>query len=161
MRSLLLLCFLVACGGDDLDPDVVTDLPPGDATGTAASGVYELTSLTTACAGTCATVEDGFTFSACDVGTRLDDRAEITQADGALTVDLDGNDYVSRLAGGLDADGGFDVGGLRTQLGGEVSITARARGTLAGDVLDGVARLRVVGHDLDCEIEVELDGARR
>lgn len=157
-----LMMFFVACGGgtDDLDVDVVTTLPPGDATGTAASGDWNVESLTVGCDGSCATEVDGFVFSACDVGTRLDDNASITQTDGRLVIDVDNSDYVSRLEGGLDADGSYDVGGLRTQQGGAITITARSIGTLTGDTMTGTARLFVIGNDLDCLIEVETSGVR-
>jgi hypothetical protein len=158
----LIASAIAACGGgaDDLDPDVVTTLPPGDATGSAATGTYAMESITTGCSGTCAIEVDGFTYSACDIGTRLDELAEVVQADGALTIDIDDSDYVSRLSGGLFADGSFDVGGLRTQQGGQVTITARSAGTLVGAAMTGTARLHVTGMGLDCRIEAEVTGAR-
>ena len=156
-----LLIFLVACGGnDDLDIDTVTTLPPGDATGTAASGNWNVESLTVGCDGSCSTQIDGFLFSACDVGTRLDDNASLTQTDGRLVIDVDNSDYVSRLEGGLDADGSYDVGGFRTQQGGSITITARSTGTLTGDTMTGTARLLVSGNDLDCLIDVDTSGER-
>jgi hypothetical protein len=81
--------------------------------------------------------------------------------DGALQIDVDGNDYVSRLAGGIDGDGSYDVGGLRTQFGGQVTITARTQGTLVTAGLTGTARLRVGGLGLACTIEVDVTGQRR
>jgi hypothetical protein len=162
MRTWPVLLVLLACGGDDddLDPDVVTTLPPGDATGDAASGRWELVSLTTACRGTCATTVNGFSISACDVGTRIEESAQLTQQGGALVIDVPRNDYVSRLAGGIDADGSYDVGGLRTQNGGQVRITARSRGTIAGDTMTGSVRLLVVGMGLECFIDVDAEGER-
>jgi hypothetical protein len=158
----LALALLVSCGGDasDLDADAVTNLPPGDATGTAASGSYRMESVTTACGGDCSTTVDGFLYSACDVGTRLDDTARVTQDSGALQIDVDDNDCVSRLDGGLNSDGSYDVGGLRTQLGGQITITARGQGVFAGDTMSGTARLRVTGRGLDCVIETDVDGER-
>ena len=52
---LLLLSVVVACGGGggDLDPETVTNLPPGDGAGTAATGTYDLETVTTGCAGDC------------------------------------------------------------------------------------------------------------
>jgi hypothetical protein len=149
----LSVCLLVAAcsgGSSDLDADVVTSLPPGDATGTAMTGSYRMETITTDCAGTCSTSADGIIYSACDIGTRLENTVMITQTDGALRIDVDDSDYVSRLEGGLDASGAFDVGGLVTQL-----------GTLAGTTMTGVGRLRVRGRGLDCHIEVDASGTRR
>lgn len=162
MKLLPVCLLLAACGGsDDLDPETVTNLPPGDATGTALTGSYRTESVTTDCGGTCSTTVDGAVFSACDVGTRLDDTIDVTQTDGALRIDVDGNDYVSRLAGGIDVDGTFDVGGLRTQLGGQVTITARTQGTLTSAAMTGTARLHVRGRGLDCFIATDVTGMRR
>jgi hypothetical protein len=162
MRNAPMIWILVAaCGGsDDLDPAVVTNLPAGDATGTAATGTWEMESITTACGGTCVGRIDGVTFSACDIGTRLDETAEVTQSEGALVLDIADSEYVSRLAGGIDADGGYEVGGLRTLQGGSLTITARSIGTLAGDTMTGSARLHASGSGLDCTIEVDVDGTR-
>jgi hypothetical protein len=160
----LTICFLVAAcsgGSSDLDADVVTSLPPGDATGSAMTGSYRMETITTDCAGTCSTTVDGFIYSACDIGTRVDNTVMITQTDGALRIDVDDSDYVSRLEGGLDASGAFDVGGLVTQLGGQIAITSRTQGTLAGNMMTGVGRLRVRGRGLDCHIEVDASGTRR
>ena len=151
----------VGCGGDgDLDPDSVTTIPPGDATGSAATGSYVLESITTSCDGDCVTEVEGFPYSACDVGTRLDAHAEVTQDEGALTIDVDDSDYVSRLEGGIDADGRFEVGGLRTQYGGEVRITARSIGTIGGGTVTSEGRLLVAGMGLDCRIGVDATGTR-
>jgi hypothetical protein len=157
-----LLVVLAACSGgsDDLDPDVVTNLPPGDATGSAFGGNYGMSSVTTGCSGDCRTLVDGITYSACDIGTRLDDTITVTQSDGALVIDVDGNEYVSRLEGGVFADAMFEVGGLRTQLGGSVTITARVTGTFSSK-LAGTARLRVRGQGLDCVIESDVTGEKR
>jgi hypothetical protein len=159
--KLLAAVALAACGGaDGLDPDVVTSLPPGNATGTAATGSYSMKTITTGCDGTCATTVNGFTYSACDIGTRLDSTATVTQADGRLTIDVEDSDYVSQLAGGLDADGTYDVGGLRTQQGGQIVITARSSGTLVGNAMTGSAQLQVSGMELDCRIDASADGIR-
>jgi len=163
MKALAVLVLLAACdgGATDLDADVVTNLPPGDATGSAMTGSYRMESVTTACDGDCNTSFDGAVYSACDVGTRLDDLIDIVQTDGALRIDVDGNDYVSRMEGGVNGDGAYDVGGLRTQLGGQITITARTRGTITAATMTGTARLRVTGRGIDCVIEADVDGARR
>jgi hypothetical protein len=162
MKSRHLLCLLlVACdGSSDLDADVVTSLPPGDATGSAFSGRYDMTSLTRRCDGDCSTLVDGVVYSACDIGTRLEDNITVAQTDGKLTIDVDHSDYVSRLEGGVFADAMFEVGGLRTQLGGSVTITARVSGTFSSK-LAGTARLRVHGQGLDCVIESDVTGEKR
>jgi hypothetical protein len=163
MKILVAVLLLAACNDDagELDVDVVTSLPPGDASGTALSGSYRMESVTTKCSGDCRTTVDDALFSACDVGTRLDDTIAVTQTDGALQIDVDGNDYVSRLEGGIHGDGGYDVGGLRTQLGGQITITARTRGVLATSGMTGTGRLHVGGRGIDCTIEVDVTGARR
>ena len=165
MHTRLAPFFLVAVaacggGGGDLDPDVVTELPPGDGTGTAATGTYEMSTVTTDCAGSCRIEVEGFPYSACDIGTRLDETAEVTQTDGLLVVDVDDSNYVSRLEGGIDADGSYEVGGLRTQNGGEVVITARSVGTVTGGTWTGTARLLVKGMGLNCTIEADASGTR-
>lgn len=160
--SFLIAVAIAGCGGGDgeLDPDTVTNLPPGDGTGSAATGTYDMQSVTTDCAGDCSTEVEGITYSACDIGTRLDETADVVQADGRLTLDVEDSEYVSQLAGGIDADGSYDVGGLRTQQGGQVTITSRSVGTATSGALTGTARLRVRGMGLDCEIDVDVTGAR-
>ena len=160
--ALVALPALAACesGDGDLDPDAVTTIPPGDATGSGATGTYLLETITTSCEGDCTTSLGEIVYSACDIGTRLDSDAEVTQDGGALVIDVDDSDYVSRLEGGLDADGAFEVGGLRTQQGGEVTITARSTGTIAGTTLTGGARLLVTGMGLSCRIGVDVTGAK-
>src|SRR5512134_3137938 len=147
-------------GGGDLDPDVVTNLPPGDGTGTAATGRYSMESVTTGCDGSCAIEVDGFVYSACDIGARQDEDAEVTQTDGALAIDVEDSDYVSQLDGGIDADGSFEVGGLVTQQGGEITITARSIGVLTGNTMIGTARLWIKGMGLDCDVDVDVEGTR-
>jgi len=163
MKHLAVYFLVAACSGgsSDLDADVVTSLPPGDATGTAMTGSYRMDTITTDCAGTCSTTVDGFIYSACDIGTRLENTVMITQTDGALRIDVDDSDYVSRLEGGLDASGVFDVGGLVTQLGGQVAITSRTQGMFVGNTITAASRLRVRGRGLDCHIEVDASGTRR
>jgi hypothetical protein len=163
MRHLVWLLFLAACGASDdyLAGSVVTSLPAGDATGSAVSGTYELESLTTDCAGSCSTTISGFRFSACDVGTRLRETAIVTQSDGTLTIDVEDSQYVSRLGGGLFADATFDVGGVRTQLGGAITIRARSEGSVTQDgSLTGVTRLHAGGEGLDCDITAEIAATR-
>jgi hypothetical protein len=161
MRNIVVFLVLAGCGGSsDLDADVVTHLPPGDATGSAFAGRYEMTSVTTDCTGDCRTSAGDAVYSACDIGTRFEDTMMVTQTDGKLVIDVDGNDYVSRLEGGVFADAMFEVGGLRTQQGGTVAITSRVTGAF-GAKLTGTARLRVRGQGLDCVIETDVTGEKR
>jgi hypothetical protein len=165
----LVVMITAACGGgggsfeEDLDPEVVTNLPAGDGTGTAATGDYDLVSVTTACAGDCllggSDMDPGFPI--CDVGTELTQTAHVEQDGGVLDIDVDDSEYVSQLAGGVNADGSFEVGGYITQNGGEVEVTSREVGTFDATSLSGTGRLQVIGGDLDCLIEVDLDGTRQ
>jgi hypothetical protein len=101
MLALHAAVLLAACGGaDPLDKDQVVGIPAGTARGTAASGTYAAHLQVTACSGTC-------TPRVCEVGRQLDADAAVTQVDGRLTFDAGG----VPLAGGIDADGGFVVGG--------------------------------------------------
>jgi hypothetical protein len=162
MKHLAVCLLVAACGGSsDLDRDAVTNIPPGDATGTAMTGAYRMETITTDCDGECSTNIGGAIYSACDVGTRLEDTVMVTQTDGALRIDVEDSDYVSRMEGGLDASGAYDVGGVKTQLGGQITITARTQGTITGPALTGIARLRVTGQGLSCRIETEVSGVRR
>jgi hypothetical protein len=166
----LVVMITAACGGGgggsfeaDLDPEVVTNLPAGDGTGTAATGDYDLVSVTTGCAGDCllggSDMDPG--FPVCDVGTELTQTAHVEQDGGLLDIDVDGSDYVSQLAGGINADGSFEVGGYVTQNAGEVELTSREVGTFGGASLSGTGRLQIIGGDLDCLIEVDLEGTRQ
>lgn len=162
LLALSLVASAAACGGsgDDLDPDTVTNLPPGDATGSAATGTYVLDTLTTACGGTCAVEVDGFNYSACDVGTRQTATTEIAQDGGALVFDVEDSDYASHLEGGIDVDGSFDVGGLVTQQGGQITITSRSTGTLIDGAMTATGRLRIDGMGLGCTVEIDVTGER-
>ncbi|NMB75231.1 MAG: hypothetical protein GYA21_08880 [Myxococcales bacterium] len=132
MLSVLLLC--AGCGGgSDLDRDEVTNIPPGNATGTAASGLYTFDLYVSKCSGTCPLVNVGLsTLSTCDVGFRDEAEVTLTQSDGRIQIDSQ-DLLVTRMVGGLNADGSFDVGGYGTQLSGAIEITNRAKGILAQD----------------------------
>jgi hypothetical protein len=161
-----LFALVPACGGGggdgDLDPEVVTNLPPGDGTGGGATGVFAMESITTSCDGECTIGGGGGDpgFSVCDVGTRLDETADVTQTDGELVIDIPDSQYVSRLEGGIFADNTFEVGGYVTQQGGEVEITSRVTGTVSGANMTGTGRLRVSGLGASCTIGVDVDGTR-
>ncbi len=95
---------LAACGG--LDESDVDDISPGDASGNAMSGRY--------------TFETTVADVSCDEGWLIMSFVSVggvvTQNDGKLTVQLDEEimPSLSRFEGGLDDDGGFEVGGSNT-----------------------------------------------
>lgn len=163
-RAIILLsCSLAAaCSGDDGDrlerPDV-DGLPVGTATGAAATGSYELTLVTTACAGSCRIS----TISLCDVNDADDASVEVTQDDGALVMLADGL-VLDRLSGGLDADGQFLVGGWGTEQGGDVEILVQSQGTVADGHITGTATARAHGsydgHGFDCTTVADVTGDR-
>ena len=161
MRALACILLLSACGGDSLSPDVVTHLPSGDGTGTAMSGTYLVELYTSGCAGQCSVSST----SLCDIGQRRDGTLVVTQDGGHLRVEPQETDLVlARLDGGIWKDGHFDVGGLATQLGGAVVITARATGTIDGSRhLTGQAHAQAKGsadsENIDCTATFELSGA--
>ena len=152
---------LAGCGGDALSSDVVTHLPDGDGMGTASSGTYAVELYTSGCAGKCTYSS----ASVCDIGQRRSGTLVVTQTGGHLRVEPQESDLVlSRLDGGIWKDGHFDVGGLATQLGGGVVITARASGAIdAARQLTGQAQARadgdVSGEHLDCTATFQLSGA--
>ncbi len=152
MLALHAAVLLAACGGaDPLDKDQVVGIPAGTARGTAASGTYAAHLQVTACSGTC-------TPRVCEVGSQLDADAAVTQVDGRLTFDAGG----VPLAGGIDADGGFVVGGWGAL--GALEASIRSEGSWTGDGLTGSYDLRVVGTDagqaIDCVGESALVATR-
>jgi hypothetical protein len=163
---LLALVCAVGCGDDDggLDIDEVTNLPPGDADGDAASGTWTFEAYTSACAGVCSAGGGVLTAIFCEVGNRDNASAMVTQDDGALQIDVDDSFFVSRLKGGVDADGAFDVGGYGTENGGALGITARLVGAFEGDAAEGTAELRIVGEAyddrIDCRASYDVTGTR-
>lgn len=159
---------LGACSGGDssLDKSVVTQLPSGDASGTAASGEYQVQLYTSACSGDCTYSYLGFTVSGCDVGDTDDATLTLTQTEGHLQADIDnGGLLVTRLEGGLWQDGTFDIGGYATQQGGEVEITARASGTLGVDAVTGTVQAHasgsVDGDHVRCTATYDLTGSHQ
>jgi hypothetical protein len=159
-----LLVWATACsGGAALTPADVVDLPPGTATGTAASGTYDLELYTVACRGQCMVRNGNLTGSACDVGEVDTAILAVTQRDGALDMDADGLIF-ERLEGGLDADGRFTVGGYATAQAGAVIAMVLADGALTAEGFTGTATQRAHGSasglDFDCTAELELTGRR-
>jgi len=166
--ALALTLHLPACGGDDeLDRDVVTSIPPGNAAGSAASGTYSLQIRTVSCTGACPTYKVlGFTVSLCSVGDSDSETVKVTQTDGVLDVSEIGSSlYVEQLRGGINQDGTFDVGGYQIQSGTSVAVTARAQGTInPGGTLVGSARAKGTGsydgQNIACTGSFEISGQR-
>jgi hypothetical protein len=101
--------------GEDLGVGTVTHLPDGTGTGTAASGTYTVQLDVTGCSGECTASAAGIVFSICNPGPVGSATMTVTQAGGHLTVHSDSSNVVVHdLAGGIDANGDFDVGGLAT-----------------------------------------------
>ncbi len=156
---------LLGCGSDGLSENDVTNIPPGDAVGMEHAGMYELEAVTVACAGSCAPVNAfGLIISPCDVGARNNELAEITQVDGSLQVDLEDVLWASRLEGGVWNDGSFEVGGIKTELGGQIRFIAHSTGVLSGGTWTSDLELRSVGtiddQSRDCTATVEVTGTR-
>ena len=150
---------LLACGSDGLSAADVTNVPAGDATGAAATGTYLMSSITTGCSGTCHTIVDGVSVSVCDIGDMVPMAADATQADGVMQFDVTNSDYVSQLKGGIDTDGHFEVGGVRTQQGGTIEIDTLASGTIVDFEVSATATLHVTSiaaDGLDCEVTTSL-----
>lgn len=161
----MILVLGVACGDGGLSENDVRDLPTGNATGTALSGTYDLEAVTVACSGSCAPVNVfGAIISPCDVGARNDEVVLVTQADGELQVDVEDNLWASRLEGGIWNDGSFDIGGVKTELGGAARFISRATGFLNESGWSGEFEVRSVGsfegQSRDCTAIVEVEGSR-
>src|SRR5262245_19338091 len=168
MKAWAMILLLCGCGGGgtgDLSPDEVTHLPDGNGKGSAANGTYAVEIYVSECQGTCSYRYAGNLQSVCDIGQRQTATLQVSQQDGHLRVEPEGSELVlTRLDGGIWSDGHFDIGGLATQLGGAVVITARATGTIDGSQkISGQARARAVGKvsgsDLDCTAAFDLSGA--
>lgn len=125
-RALALL-LTTACGaGGDLDPEDVLNIPSGSAAGSEYTGDYRVDLRTLECSGSCGPFETGsFRFGLCDVGQSDDNDVIVEHRDGDLSVMF--TDI--RLDGGVYADGSFEIGGLATEFGGAVEMTARASGS--------------------------------
>lgn len=148
----LLACFF-GCGGPDLRTltrDDVSGLPAGDATGTAFSGQYLVTSHhPEACRcrkGSCATL----TFTP---GQTL----LVTQADGNLQL-TEEQTSSSTIAGGVDRDGHFWAGAFREQLGDvQYALIDGTFGSGATPSMDAIQEMTVdvqtvSGAAIDCDV---------
>jgi hypothetical protein len=170
MTILAALCAITGgCGGwgPSLDPTVVSNLPPGNATGSAASGSYRIELATTSCSGQCPSISYfGFKLTLCEIGRKFDEDAKVTQSDGRLEITISGSSfYVRTLKGGISSDGSYDVGGTATQAGGAVAVSARAQGTMNGATVGGEARAHGVGQvegvAVDCYATFSVSGQRK
>ncbi len=162
----MLLAAAACGGGDGLGESDVRELPPGNANGNAYSGEYELEAITVACAGSCAPVSAyGLIISPCDVGARNEEVGVVTQTDGELRVDLEDVLWASRLEGGVWSDGSFEIGGVKTELGGQVRFISKATGLFGDGTWTSDLELRSVGtidgQSRDCTATVEITGTRR
>ena len=171
MRSLTLAlacsAVLAACGGDDdLDRDVVTNLPPGSAAGAAASGRYRLQIRTRSCNGSCSVTVIGISWRLCEVDDDDTETVTVLQKDGALEMtEIGSSMYVDQMHGGINADGSFDIGGYELQQGSSVGVAIRARGSIAPDgtlVADvqGKGNGSYEGQTISCRASYEVTGQR-
>jgi|GEM_PF-2079846 len=153
-----------------LDPDVVTSIPEGDASGDAFTGAYQTRAVVISCAGACGPVEvAGTQYAVCERDAESVEWVSVLQEDGKLRVDLDDDGHIGinldgyvpvRLNGGIDADGRWDVGGYDTKFGDALESTARARGTAQpGEPLEGT--LEVHSYGLVGETEVDCHSTHR
>jgi len=149
----VILVALVGCGDSGLRTltrDDVSGLPAGDATGTAFSGQYLVTSHhAEACRcrkGSCATL----TFSP---GQTL----LVTQTDGNLQL-VEEQTSSSTIAGGVDRDGHFWAGTFREQLGDvQYALIDGHFGSGATPSMDAIQEMTVnvqtvSGAAIDCDV---------
>lgn len=161
------LLTLIACDGGlgdgALTPSDVTGIPPGTATGNAASGLYDVELYTVGCRGACEARNGDLTGSICDVGEVENATITVTQLDGDLRMDVDGLIY-DRLEGSLDADGTFVVGGYVTARAGAVEAMVLAEGSVTASAFAGTGLQRARGSNdgvsFDCVSDYELTGRR-
>src|SRR5262245_2630697 len=138
--AVIAACLLgTACGGagdpDDLAPQAVTRIAPGNATGIAASGRYAISLKTIACSGPCPVAIDVlglFVVHYCENDWSYDYRTDVKQSDGNLRIDVEppllGSAPVGHLDGGIELDARFEIGGAKTDEQGKLVTTMRAQG---------------------------------
>lgn len=133
------------CNQEALSEDTVTSIPPGSGRGTALSGTRQVTWVTTDCDGDCFPVRltETILYGVCDRGFRQTTTATFSQQDGALVMDVEGSSFVSQLRGGVNGDGSFDVGGVKTEVSGTFTMRGRVDGRLDPNG-GGRARARVI-----------------
>ena len=149
---------------DYLGREAVTSIPDGDAVGNGFSGGYQARATTVSCTGACDAVTVGGTsFPVCERDVESIEWVAVSQEDGHLRVDLDDDGHIginldgyvpTRLEGGIDADGTWEVGGYGTKFNSRLESTARARGTLQPDApLDGTVEVHTYGIVDDVEVD--------
>lgn len=163
--------FTAGCssGRADLAEDIVTSLPDGDAQGDSASGTYLVDLTTQSCGGICPDVRViGIPVQICVQGADFtNQRITITQDQGHLDARISGSTlFVRALAGGIDGDGSFDVGGVTSALNEQVKITARVKGTIrSSGEIEGTARAlgrgEADGTTIDCLGTFSVKGKRQ
>jgi hypothetical protein len=149
----------------DLSASSVTSIPNGTGTGTAASGTYSVEIDVTACSGACSTTELGVPVQLCTTGSAGTASIIVVQSGGHLTAQATGNLYVNAFAGGINADGSFDIGGLTEEIdGASVTVTSRAEGTVVQDLLSASVVSEgegtVNGSAINCEQTAQIAGMR-
>jgi hypothetical protein len=153
--------------GLDLSPGTVSNLPAGTGTGSAASGTYSVTLNVTSCSGACTTTEFGLTVPLCTVGPAGTATFALTQMGGRLTAQASGSStlYVTSFAGGINADGSFDIGGVATNVQGQpVTVSSRADGTIKGTAVNATVEAlgtgTVNGSAISCTQTLTAIGSR-
>ena len=155
---------------DYLDREVATSIPDGDASGNTFSGNYQMRSTVVSCVGACGPIEIGGTTDAvCERDLEFVEWVSVYQDGGSLRVDLDDDGHIGinlngyvpvRLLGGIDADGGWDIGGYGTKFGGTLESVARARGTV-DETLAGTLEVQsfgiVEGAEVDCHAVHDIE----
>jgi hypothetical protein len=160
LRALLVglsLAALTSCGAPaGLSRTEVESIPPGNATGTDFSGLYVTDAYITDCQGKCPAIQAGiFTYNTCDVGTHNTVTITLQQNGGDLVILDDAANLVSRLQGGINADGTFTAGGYATQASGAVEITVRVTGKVSANgkltaTAEGYGSGNYMGQAIDC-----------
>lgn len=155
---------------DYLDREVATSIPDGDASGNTFSGNYQMRSTVVSCVGACGPIEiGGTTYAVCERDLEFVEWVSVYQDGGSLRVDLDDDGHIGinlngyvpvRLLGGIDADGGWDIGGYGTKFGGTLESVARARGTV-DETLAGTLEVQsfgiVEGAEVDCHAVHDIE----
>lgn len=154
---------------DPLDPGVVEDIAreEGDAEGSDQSGQYVFESVGTPTCDCPMTSQIALCSVDLSTLTTIGVEINIIQSDGALVISAEGPDGAIALSGAIDADGGFDVGGVYnlSSVIGEADIFIRLTGTfsapgsLTASLLDRV-KGQFGDQSIDCRTEGEVAATR-
>ncbi|MGB1277017.1 MAG: hypothetical protein ACPG77_14830 [Nannocystaceae bacterium] len=164
---------LVADDVHNLDPDV-GNIPPGDAVGNFANGLYDVESQVLRCTGAC-TYQDSFSpgdgedegtdnasATVCEVGSIYQSVLSVQQADGQVVIAVQETSLA--FIGGIDSDGFYDAVGQTTQNDGAILNRTRVAGMLDDDGLEGAAVAHLTGSigvdTIDCQISYDVTGSR-